>query len=269
MTFPRSFRQSRLTSIGRRLRYLGSRLTGSRLQKSQQVAIVEINGVRYKRIITRDSYLAAAIERALETFGRSERLPQLVIRYEHEVWVRYIDGSIPDVPDSDLARDLAAFYAHVHARAATAVDARDSVWVARLERDLEFLATVGVLSPALDTAVRARVPEMTPERLWIGFDYNDPVIKNFVRDSDGRLCGIDVEALVENQLIGLGVAKALIRWLEPYRAEFFAAYAETGAPDFASYLAFVELSQLAAYTKLMFVERKWSNIDPARFERFA
>jgi hypothetical protein len=266
--YSRSFRQTSLTSLGRRLRYFVSRLFGSRLQKSQRVALVEINGLRYKRVILRDSYLATLIEQSLEAFGPSTRLPELVMRYEHEVWVEFVAGEIPNGPSEQLAADLARFYAHVYSRSPRQVESDGDIWTTRLRRDIRFLANVGVLSPEVDASLERSLVSRIPPRYWIGYDYNDPVIKNFVYGPGGELNGIDIEALVPEQLIGLGVAKALMRWMEPHRTIFFDTYAKSGGPDIAPFFDFVELSQLAAYTKLMFVERKWANIVPARFDRF-
>lgn len=268
MSFRRSFRQSRLTSISRRLRYFGSRLVGSRLQKSQTVAMVEINGQHFKRIVLRDSFLAQQIEQALENFGPSPHIPGFVMRYEHEIWVEFVAGDVPSEPSVDLVIALAQFYAAVYRRAGSQVAISDTHWLSRVQRDLSFLGRVGVLSEAKCAALVARSGATAPQRVLVGFDYNDPVTKNFAHTPAGIACGIDVEALVENQLVGLGVAKALMRWMEPYRDTFMRAYAEAEGPDFSSHLAFIELSQIAAYTKLMFLERKWPNVDPSRFDRF-
>lgn len=263
-----SFRQYPLTSSARRLRYLLSRLTGSRLQKSQKVYGVDINGQRFKRIILRDSHLAADIEQALEAFGLSPYVPGLVIRYEHEVWVDFVAGEVPTRVDEHLVAKLAEFYAHVYHRNSRECRPADCAWSTRVQRDLGFLQRIGVLSSTQQTQLKRAVERLEPGKFWLGFDYNDPVIKNFVLTNTGELCGIDVESLVQDQLIGLGVAKALMRWMEPYRGVFIEAYQATTGPDFVPYLDFIELAQLAAYTKLMFVERKWANVDAERFERF-
>ncbi len=268
MDYRRPFRQSSLTPLPRRLRYIMSRLFGSRLQKSQKVSVVVINGQRFKRVILRDSYLAARIEHALEQFGPSLHVPGFVIRYEHEVWVDFVDGEVPGEVNEGLVREIAAFYAHIYSKAPRTTPAAGSVWLTRLHRDLRFLERVGVLPAAMHAGIVQGIDTMTPAKFWVGFDYNDPVVKNFVVSANGVVCGIEVESLVEDQLLGLGVAKALMRWMDPYRAVFLEAFAATDAPDFIPYLEFVELSHLAAYTKLMFVERKWANVDPARFDRF-
>ena len=145
----------------------------------------------------------------------------------------------------------------------------DSGFVQELNRDLSFLRKVGVLSEAAASELDPAVERLAPEAVWVGFDYVDPVLKNFVMAADdGRICAIDIESLVDGQLLGTGVAKALLRWMEPHRAVFLDALDGLGAPDFRSYLPFVELSFLASYTKFMFLEKKWRKIDPKRFERF-
>jgi hypothetical protein len=268
MDIAKRFRQRRLTAITRRLRYFKSRLFGSRLQKSQSVFLVDANGARFKRIILRDSYLASQIEEAMEQFGPSPSVPGFVTRYEHEVWVDFVAGEEPGITDQSLIGELAKFYATIYARAPREIASAGSIWIQRVGRDLEFLSRVGILTTAMVSDLNQAVTRLVPDKLLVGFDYNDPVLKNFIRTASGRLCGIDVESLVTEELVGLGVAKALARWMEPYRNGFFDAYGSTGAPDFRAHFEFVELVHLAAYTRLMFIEQKWANVDAKCFERF-
>ena len=110
---------------------------------------------------------------------------------------------------------------------------------------------------------------LAPDQVWVGFDYTDPVLKNFVAAADdGRICAIDVESLEADQLIGFGVAKALLRWMEPDRDVFLAHLAATRCPNFQPHFDFVELSFLAWYTKLMVLEEKWTRIELSHFDRF-
>ena len=138
----------------------------------------------------------------------------------------------------------------------------------RATRDLCFLRDTGVIATTVYQQLHDYLNQEQPQSLWIGYDYNDPLLKNFVRTPDKRLYAIDVESLVDDQLLGLGVAKALLRWMEPHRQVFFERYATHQAPDFLPYLKFVEIVHLAAYTKLMFVENKWAKVDTAQFTRF-
>ena len=262
-----SFSQHALTRPWRRLRYFISRIIGRGLQKSQTVYRVNIGGAQFKRIVLRDSFLAASIEQAFIAFGDSKVLPGFVIRYENEIWVDYITGHIPTAADEVTADRLAGFYGAIYSRNPRLVDLTDTHWLAQVERDLNFLARVNVLETRVAEALCERVASLAPTQAWIGFDYNDPVLKNFVVVDNG-LCAIDVESLVTDQLLGLGAAKALSRWMEPHRHRFVERYQRSDAPDFTPYFDFVELVQLAAYAKLMFLERKWSNIDVSRLTRF-
>jgi hypothetical protein len=262
-------RQRAGTALYRRLRYWLSRLSGARLQKSQRVYVVEMGGRRFKRLVLRDSWLARRIEETLESFGPSERVPALVMRYEHELWVEFIEGTPVARADEAFVRELAGLYAHLWARAPRRVPLAETPWPERLARDLRFLARVGVLARARADALARAAQARAPQAVWLGFDYTDPVLKNFVvAADDGRLCAVDVESLEAEQLIGTGAAKALLRWMEPQRKLFFDALAGQGAPDPSAELDWVELAFLAFYTKLMFLEQKWRNVEPERFERF-
>ena len=269
MTHRRPARQRVGTSAYRRFRYLLSRLYGTRLQKSQSVYFVTINGNRFKRIVLRDSHLASEIERNLESFGSSDHFPTLVARYEHEIWVEYIEGTRVETSDENVIGQLADLYAEVYARASRTVPIAEAPFLPRLRRDLRFLERVGVLSRGVGRNLEAAAERLAPDSVWVGFDYTDPVLKNFVIASDdGRLCAIDVESLLPDQLIGTGFAKACARWMEPQRKAFLERLMRPSVPDFSAYTPFVELVFVAAYTKLMFLEKKWRNVDPARFERF-
>ncbi len=117
-------------------------------------------------------------------------------------------------------------------------------------------------------ALDARVEDLTPEKLWMGYDCTDAVLKNFVRCPDGRVRGIDVESLTPNQLVGTGIAKAGVRWLGDHRQAMLDSLRSRGAPDFQAYLPFVELSFLAHWQKSSFLEKKKRFVDSALFDRF-
>ncbi len=262
-------KQESASSLVRRLRYVMSRLGGTRLQKSQSARFVTFNGQRFKRLILRDSFLAAEIERNLTHFGPSDLVPPFVIRYEHEIWVEYVDGeSLSEGNEAD-ARDLAAFLAAVNARRTREVPLDDTRFDGRLRLDLRFLHRVGVLGDDAYRGLCRSAEELRPAQVAIGFDYTDPVLKNFVRRADsGAVCAVDVESLEDAQLIGTGAARAFLRWMEPYRGAFFEAYRAQGGPELEPGFGYVELCLLAGYMKLMFMERKWRHLDPQVFERF-
>lgn len=256
--------------LARRARYLLSRVVGNRLQNSQRTRFVTRNGRRFKRLILRDTALAAEFERNLDAFTGSPHFPQVAIRYEHEVWLEYVEGSPIPAVDVPLVEKIADFYAVTYRlRPHTAPLAETSIPF-RLRRDLHVLNRVGILSDATHRALDSAADALAPETVWIGFDYVDAVLKNFiVTRRNERVCGIDVESLRDGQLIGTGVAYALARWLDPFRSVFFQRlFRDEDVPDFRPYLPFVELCLTAAWTKLYFFEKKWKRIRPETFDRF-
>ncbi len=253
----------------RRLRYLVSRLLGNRLQNSQQTSFPTLNGRRFKQLILRDTALAAELEHNLEAFHASLHFPSVVIRYEHELWLDYVEGSPIVQPDPAVVEKIADFYAATYSHSPHIVDMADTPFVSRIQRDLSFLNRVGILSDTTYRDLRSAAERLAPGRVWTGFDYTDAVLKNFiVTGKDGLVCGIDAESLRKDQLIGTGVANALARWLGPFQDAFFQHLFRDGVPDFRPYLPFVELCYCAAWTKMYFFEKKKKKIDPGRFTRF-
>lgn len=253
----------------RRLREALTRLRGGRGPKSHRLSFVTVNGHRYKRLILRDSYLAAEIARSLRSFGETPHIPTLVMRHENEIWVEFVEGSALAASDPGAVSMLAAFYAAVYARAPRQVSTAGASFHRSFLRDLHFLHRVGVLSDASHGDLVTVAERLAPEQAWVGFDYKDPLLKNFVvRNDDGGLCAVDVKSLTPDTLIGIGVAKALDRWLEPHREAFFAEFRQHGAPDFAGYFPYVELFFTAHWTKRACFAGRSSYLDPERFERF-
>ena len=253
----------------KRVGYVLSRLYGTRLQKDKRLHYVTINGHRYKRIVLCDSYLASQIERALEHFSDSGYFPQLITRYERELWVEFVVGERTHTVDEAFVENVADFYATLYSTQARNVDAVESGFPERLHRDLRFLHEIAWLDDRsyrdLDTAAKA----LRPEHVWLGFDYTDPVLKNFVvRPQDKTICAIDVDGLSGDQLIGMGVMKACVRWMPPHEDRFFERLARRQVPDFQAYLPFIKLCFLAKWTKRFFFERKWKAVDLSLFDEF-
>ncbi len=269
MPFEFQARQKSHYPFKKRLRYYLSRLAGTRLQKSQKLLFVTMNGRRFKRLVLRDSHLAAEIERNLEHFGSSEHFPPMITRYEHEIWVEYVAGSAIREVDADIVAKVADLYAAIYARRPRRVAVAETPFPDRLQRDLRFLNQMGVLTDDAYRDLEAFAARSMPPEVWIGFDYTDPVLKNFViaRES-GRACAVDVESLLDGQLIGTGVAKACVRWLEPFREVFFDHLIRPEVPDFHTYFPYVELCFLATWTKMGFLEQKWKYVDSGHFDRF-
>jgi hypothetical protein len=268
MNFNRSIRQSSPFFL-KRVKYFLSRLFGTRLQKAKGIHFVTVNGHRFKRLILCDSYLACEIERYLENFTQSGYFPSVVVRYEHEIWLEYVEGIPARSVDEQFVLRIADFYATVYGTNPALLDVKKTPFPDRLLQDLRFLHQISVLPQATYQDLQAAVPDLIPEQVWVGYDYTDPVLKNFIqRPENGQICVVDVDGLAGNQLLGTGVAKACVRWLGPYQSMFFSSLANQGAPDFQKYFSFVELCFLAKWTKRAFLEHDWKVIDSTLFERF-
>ena len=264
-----SARQTPGYSLKRRIRSTLLRYFGRALQKSQDLRFVTINGHRFKRLILGDSYMAEIIAETLSRFDASDLFPPVVTIFENEVWVDFIDGPQLDQIDETTVGQLVDFYCTVYSRRPREVDTDQTPFANRLRQDLRFLNQVAVLSDSTYDELSEVASEIMPPKVWIGFDYVDPVLKNFVVRKDGKgLCAIDVESLRDQQLIGTGVAKACVHWLQPHRAAFFEQMASREVPDFLPYFAFVEMCFLARWTKTKFLTKKWKFVDPALFDRF-
>ena len=123
MDFTRSTQQSSPFFL-KRLKYVLSRLFGTRLQKAKGIHFVTVNGHRFKRLILCDSYLACELERNLENFTQSGYFPPIVARYEHEIWLEFVEGvTIPSV-DEAFVRNIAEFYATVYGAHSALVDTK-------------------------------------------------------------------------------------------------------------------------------------------------
>lgn len=268
MNRKRSIRQSSPFFL-KRVKYILSRLTGTRLQKAKSMHFVRMNGHCFKRLILCDSFLASEIEQHLDCFADSGFFPPLVTRYEHEIWLEYVEGVTIQSVDEQCVLKVAEFYATVYGTNPTLLNTKHSPFPDRLLQDLRFLHQVGVLTQDSHLNLQSAVHDLTPEHVWVGYDYTDPVLKNFIlRTENGRICVVDVDGLAGNQLLGIGVAKACVRWLGPYQSLFFSSLASQGAPDFQKYFSFVELCFIAKWTKRAFLEHDWKVIDSTLFERF-
>ncbi len=253
----------------KRLSYWMSRLGGTRLQKAKSLHFVTINGQQFKRMVLCDSSLACEIERNLECFRGSGIFPNVVIRYEREIWVDFVEGhSIKEI-NAPLVEKIAHFYSCLYTEAPRLVETDKTIYPDRLDRDLHFLNQVGILSYDLLGEIRKSADFLRPKHCWIGFDYTDPVRKNFVLNPKTQLlCAVDVEGLVNEHLIGMGAAKALVRWLNPFKDEFLRLLVIKGVPDLQVYYGFVELCFLAQWMKRAFFERDWKAIKPDYFEGY-
>lgn len=259
------FSHRRVHSPGRRLLdFIRSVFLGG-VGKSQRVYFVRIGAQRYKRVVFGDAWQAATVAANLEALGHLGAFPGIVLVHENELWVNFVQGERLDPADEIGRRALAEFFAGLYGYQPQRLSMAERPDHARLLADLKFLETVEVISPDLSRRLAARAESIRPEFLWLGYDYIDPVLKNFVTRA-GKAIAIDVESLQADQPLGLGIAKSRLHWLKPPGDDFVRAIIERGAPDIRPQLDYVELAFLVAWTKRKLLTGKRGRVRPERLE---
>jgi hypothetical protein len=216
--------------------------------KSHVVHITRIGGRRYKRVTFRYASEAARVESNLEQVASLSRFPRLVYRHEGSVWVEYLEGRTLDRGSPECREEVIALFADLYRHGSYSVQLAATSTHRRLLADLDFLREVGVLSAQLGASLADAAEELRPARAWMGFEYLDPLARNFIVVPTGMVA-IDIEALHAGQLLGIGLAKARLRWLEVDRASLLASLAGLGAPDIGPQYDYAALSFLAGYAK--------------------
>lgn len=242
------------------------RLTGAVGVKSHDVHFVRTGDEIHKRVRFRHAAEAMAVEKALAGFGSWEGFPALVVRYGNELWVEYVHGPMlePRATAPDL---LPRFFAGLYRRGSRRVGLRSTTIPLRLEDDLAYLARTGYLSRDICRGLAARAREIEPAEVWTGFEYIDPLPKNFVVRG-GALVGVDVEAILPDALLGIGPAKAFLRWYDGSPGDFLERLVAAGAPDISGQLEYAELCFLCTYAKQKTFQRKTHLAPPSSFHRF-
>lgn len=263
------FHQSSAYGKWHRLRAVLLRIRGGGMGKSQRLYFVTLNGHRYKRLILQDSGTAKGIEGLLERLSFGPVFPRVVTRYENELWLEFVEGRAVAPTDPALVEALAGFYAALHHDAPRLATLEDSRLLLRLGRDLDFLRQAGVLDDGRHARLWEAAHRLAPETLWMGLDYVDPVLKNFVlRDDGAGLCAVDAESLVDDYPLGTGIAKALLHWLRPWEDLFWSHFETARGPAIRAAFPFVELCFVTRWTKTKVLTGKHNAVDSRYFERF-
>jgi hypothetical protein len=261
-----SYRRRRLEPAVQRVRRFVQRLRGG-FDKRQRVYAVDIAGARLKHLVLPDACVAGEIARNLEDLAPLAIFPRLVARYRNELWMEFVEGAPLNgpAPLEELARLFAALY-KLDARRVTRMERG---YDGEAARDVALLGELGVIGRDVAQRLVAFAARSAPDNAWVGYDYNDPRPQNFLRGANGALRALDVESIRRDVLIGTGVARAALRWPGLDRTRLLARLAELGAPDFGSYLDFLELAFVAAWTKRCVLQRKTRLIDRGLLERMA
>jgi hypothetical protein len=268
MRIPR-FRQRSLLGVRRRAGALLRRWLHNRFVPAKRVRVVTLSGRRYKRLSLSDAARAREIAAHLAALRPTRCFPELVAAVDAELLLEYVEGRTLADPIEPARLDaLAGFYARLYGAAPRRLATAASAFPAELARDLAFLRDVGVLDAAAHSDVSAAAHALQPAEVWVGWDYLDPLPRNFVVADDGRLVAVDVEDLWPDRLLGGGVAKARLRSLGAHGERLPRALAAACSLDLAPALPWVELHFLAEWTKLAYLKGRHALVDPARFEPY-
>jgi hypothetical protein len=257
--------QVRLEPIRQRIkRFALSTFTG-RFVKRQRVYRVTLGTKHFKRIVFAGSERPIRIAKALGALEDTGIFPRLYARYDEELWVGYLEGTPVHRDDTDVINDFAELIAVLYKADARETATRETNFRSESHADLELLCDAKVLDAETTAGCLDLFTRFTPERIWLGYDYGDALLKNLLRCEDGKIRFIDVESIRSNAVLGTGIAKALIRWVGDDRERLLDRLEALGAAPFRAYLPAVELSFLAAWTKRSLLQRKDTLIRPEPF----
>lgn len=241
-------------------------MTGAVGVKSHEVHFVRTGEVLHKRIRFHHTSEAIAVEEALVALGRYGGVPSLVVRYGCDLWLEYVQGEVLD-PHAAGQELLPRFFGELYRRGCRMAAISTTGVPVRLRKDIEFLQRTGYLKPAVCRRLFEKADELEPEQVWLGFEYIDPLPKNFIV-RDAMIVGIDVEALRPDTLLGVGPAKAFLRWYREPVADFLVRLGREGAPDISGQLEYADLYFRCMYAKEKTFQRKTHLAPPSSFERF-
>ncbi len=263
------FRQTSLHTLKRRVGIALRRRLLGRFVPEKQVRLIQIGGARCKRLTVADAWTATQIARNLERFRSHRMFPVLIAQSANELLLEYVEGRpLADPLDAAGGDLLADFFSMLYAQDRHAVEIRDAGFAERLLRDLAFLGQVGALEAAALPDLTRAAEALKPAQVYVGHDYVDPLSRNFVVTPEGQLVAIDVEDLLPNQLLGTGVAKAVLRMPGANREQLLARIRRTAGLDLAPVLPFVELAALASWTKRALLKGRHKLVRPELFEPY-
>lgn len=260
-----SVRPSNAHSWRRRL-YMRLRALLGAAVKTHRVHWITIGGVRYKRVTFSHASEAMRVMNNLERVAHLARLPAPVYQHERRVWLDFVPGEPLDASRPEHVEGVIGLFAELYREAPRRVPLPDTLIHQRLMRDLEFLREVSVLTARLADALADAAAKLRPEQVWMGFEYIDPLCRNFIV-APGGVRAIDVEALYDESLLGIGPAKARLRWLDIAPDTLLEKLSRHGAPDLRDQFDYASLCQLAAYSKQKVFRGRRRSIRPNAFEQ--
>ena len=243
----RRMRRSSANPAWRRVHHAWQRLMGHERFKSNAVRFVEFGNERYKQVNFPSASEARRVEGILRATHGTDLFPTFVHRLESTLWVRFVAGKTLAAGDPAQLDAVYRFFAGLYRHDPVQIRLTDTDLHQRLLIHIETLAEIEWLDGDRARRLLTLAETLKPESVWLGLEYVDALQKNLVYGAAG-VVGIDIEAAWEGQLLGVGLAKARMRWLKMPAAPILERLALLGAPDLCDQYAYAHLTFLAQYS---------------------
>ena len=237
--------------------------------KTQRVYFVDINGRRYKRVVFSDGFRAWQIQKGLETFSGLGHFPRLIAWHENELLLEFIEGEPFDAKRPEHLERLSEFFADLYHKDMREISFESSGLAQHLQTDLRFLSDSDVIDSDTEQRLLDLADSLQPDMILFGWDYDDPVEKNFLIAKQ-KLVTIDVEALKADAVLGVGLAKAQLHWLDETGLNSLLDRIQAqGGPDIRPQMDYIALSFRAAWAKRKVLQGKRNFIERAQLSEWA
>jgi hypothetical protein len=261
------FSQRSLDTLYRRAGLLLRRFVLNRFVRAKHTRVVRLGGRPYKRVTLPDSHVASAVARNLMPFRDSGVFPRLIAIEDNELVLEFVAGTELTEPiDRALVDRFVGFFSVIYSVDRKRVKLSETDFERELRENLDFLQDVSILSRQLRRDLAASQERITPNEVWVGYDYLDPLLKNFILTNDDRLVAVDVEDLCPDRLIGGGVAKSVLRAFPADREQLLDGLASRANLELRPEMPFIELHFLAQWTQCAFLKGSEKLIDASLFE---
>ncbi len=233
--------------------------------KRQGVLFVDINGYRYKRVVFKDTLQASSVQTNLMTFSDAGLFPKLIDRYENELLLEFVEGESFDPEQASHRAGFVGLMQALYTRDRDQATVDSDQWLLQLNTDLDFLVRCGVLESDRHHALMQAVLPLVPDTLVLGWDYMDPVSKNFVFHDD-RLMAIDVESIASREPIGTGLVAASLHWLSDDGLGKLVSEFDQAPADLLRQLPFLTIAYPVGWCKRKILQGKHNFLPKAGLE---
>lgn len=181
--------------------------------KGHLVQIVDADGQRRKRVIFETEQEAVRVAGCLRALKPSSRFPGLLADSGRCLEVEFLAGPVARRHRRDDHAAVAEFFVDLYTgQTLRSTDPAELALVNEFDKALARLHAAAWIDAREAERLAALARDWQPRQVWLGHEYIDPIARNFVI-SDQRAMAIDIEALWPDQPLGLGLAKAVLRWL--------------------------------------------------------